>query len=1397
VTRPAYFDRVRDKASRRWDQLEADPELAGPWHQLFKQVQSPRHVVSELLQNADDAGATEASVRIEDKVFVFEHNGEDFREEHFASLCRFGYSNKRALHTIGFRGIGFKSTFSLGDEVELESPTLSVVFNRRRFSEPAWIGHQSLRGGCTRVRVAIRDRKREIDVEKNLKEWVENPLSLLFFKSIRKMQIGDQAVHWELLSAGPVAESEWMILNGEKDRPYLYVRSPAEPFPEDALAEIRQERLLSEDEEAEFPPASVEIVLGVEGRLYVVLPTEVKTALPFACNAPFIQEPARVRIKGPATSATNDWLLKRTGRLAASTMLAWLARDDLAVEQRAKAYALLSDVDRNDNSFEGLCATIAELELACTLGDESDVLLTNDGRLTKENQSVAIPEAIQDIWPGDQAAALLDEQRRPALARAVALSDRAKLVHWNMIEEIGKDKLLKVLATEHLPRPKTWRQLLALWGYIAPEVTAHWTNLTPANLRIVPVQGKGVLHAASEVVRLGEKKLLQSEEDWRFLADFLVAMNSNWIRFLAQQRLAAQQAKDATTLKIITSVYAVLDRIGLEETSDASVILDRVASEFFTKDKVAIADCIRLTHIAATLGATAGISFRYVTRDCILRTVANGVMFNPSGELEDLLPPGECEAKLLHNAYSAQFASCSKQDWEKWVSSGRSGLLGFVPLVARRRRIYDKTAIKEEAARRGVKSELSLPYVTHDFIVDDWDFPEDAWRFWQTSASEDEKFWSRVTSAIFRQPGAYWSGVTAAKLIQVATTGNTRQITWDPVLPSWVLRLRDLQCLPDTRGFLHKPRDLLRRTVETDAYRDVEPFIHPSLDSEAKAPLLDLLGVRSTPVGPHQMLERLRALAKASRPPVAEVDKWYHRLDQAMDSCSTADAQAIKHAFRTEKLILSEAGDWSTNAGVYLADDPAVPGAATIRASVRHLAFWKKIEVDDRPTAERAIKWLSELPSGRALAPEEARRVRALLPLHAARIWDECGHWINLAGEWSPVDRLKYAMSMQSLVAWSNLHEPVKQQTADLRELSVDVTSAAPFSGLPLLSTKIEERFQGDLLLSVPAEEKPWIQALGAGLRRLELEDQVQTARVRSLAEDLATTTWQCAPGLQVVPYIEGTPVGTPRRADVLWVARKIYVEQLSKARLAKRVPEEVGKAFGRAELRAALDYAFERSPDDVRAYLEENFKLAPIGEENEAVDAPTPPSSIPHKEPANQPNILAGDPVPTPEIPVPADVPSGEEVTSPQDDLSGEPQPGAQRARAPSKSPKPSIMERFAAAHGFRKDGDGRFFHPTGGWIAKTQGMRFPWERRTPTGELVCYYWDAERCLDDEPLQLAAEVWHLLKDAPARYALILAAQDGNPLELSGAKLLELERAGKLKLYPASYRLALESKEHA
>ncbi len=201
---PSYFNNIQRRASERWDQLENDPELAGPWHQLFRQVQSPRHVVSELLQNADDAGAKSASVRIEDNTFVFEHDGDDFDHEQFASLCRFGFSNKRNLHTIGFRGVGFKSTFSLGDTVEVRTQTLAVCFKKKRFTQPVWLT-EAKPAQRTIVRVRIADPNRTAQLRKNFEEWAQSPASLLFFNSLKELTIEGQTIKRQPLGKGPVA----------------------------------------------------------------------------------------------------------------------------------------------------------------------------------------------------------------------------------------------------------------------------------------------------------------------------------------------------------------------------------------------------------------------------------------------------------------------------------------------------------------------------------------------------------------------------------------------------------------------------------------------------------------------------------------------------------------------------------------------------------------------------------------------------------------------------------------------------------------------------------------------------------------------------------------------------------------------------------------------------------------------------------------------------------------------------------------------------------------------------------------------------------------------------------------------------------------------------------------
>ena len=1371
---PEYFERIREGASKRWDQLEQDPDLAGPWHQLFKQVQSPRHVLSELLQNADDAGADFASVQIENGVFIFRHNGEDFTEDHFLSLCRFGYSNKRALHTIGFRGIGFKSTFSLGDKVELYSPTLSVEFNKNRFTEPIWFDVPLRNDNLTEVRVKITDEHRQFEVEKNIQEWLDSPVSLLFFKNIRHIKIQDEEVKWRILGPGPVEDTELVGLVNKKEKSYLIVKSQFEEFPSDALAEIRDERMLISDDCAEYPPCQVEIVVGANGRLFVVLPTGVKTSLPFACNAPFIQDPARLKIKDPETSPTNRWLLGRIGKLSASVMLQWLKQDTIGIANRSIAYGMLPEVESDDHSLKGMCTTIVA-ENFNSIIENQNYLLTDEGDLKPANQSVIIPNEIIEIWPAKQAAALLDDLNRPALSHHISETNRSKLLDREVIEEINKFQILNAMRSKHLPKPENWYQLLNLWAYIASEVTGYRYSKHD-DIHIVPVQGKDVLYAAKEVVRLGNKKILQSDEDWDFLLPYLLVSNHEWFRFLSDQKRTAEERDDELVKEKLESVYDVLRAIGLDRYSDASRVIEQVADEFFGHDEMIISDCVQLTQIAAKLEATIRDSFKYITKDKCLHSIEDIVLFDENGSLEQMLPFDWSSNHLLHSDYYRDFKSCTRDDWIEWIKSGSAGIDTFVPFMQKEVHILGRQEIQHEVNVRGFDGKLEFPNLKNNFIIIDWDFEDELWDYWQSLSINNDNFWGHLVEHILIQTESFWSKDKDVRVFQTTSkhSRNRRPIIQkSPLLPTWILKLRELPCIPDTRRIYRKPSETFRRTPETESLIDVEPFIDIRYDNESTRNFLIQLGVCDTPTGPDRLLDRIRALSNADNPPEHEVDKLYRRLDQMLYSCSTDDFAKIKQVFNNEKIILTESGNWRRLSEVFLySDEDDVPGAEIVRSSVKDLTIWRKIGVNERPTADLVIQWLKELPSGQMLSQDDLRRVRSILPRHPVRIWNECGHWLNLVGEWIPVGNIEYSITMQSLIPWSHLHEWVKQKTADFRILTVEFMQEPPFSDFSILATKIENHFHQDpSFLSNPGKRE-WLNRFGEDICRIVLDDEDNTSRIKSLASDIAETVWQKTPGLETIPYIDGVPAGTPTNVDVIWLDRILYFGDIPNAKLARQVPDTLGKMFNLPDITAALNYCFGRNPQDVTEYLEENFKLLlqrdvePQGK----VDSVIPPGDT------DVSNITGDGVTPQGDIDVP-----------------GTPDGKINICHSP-KPTKPGIMERFALSQGYRKEAENHFFHSDGSRIHKSDnGNKFPWVKHSPTGEVICEYWPKDHCLQRKPLELDAEVWGMIDKFPDTCAFVLFDREGEPIELSGEHLRYMRDEDKITLYPATYRIVYKN----
>lgn len=1396
---PPYFEAIRSASAARWDQLESDPELAGPWHQLFRQVQSPRHVLSELLQNADDAGATEASARVEGGTFVFTHNGGDFIEEHFASLCRFGYSNKRTLHTIGFRGIGFKSTFSLGASVELRTSTLSVRFHRSRFTEPVWLSSDRPTRGLTELRVEITDDNRLRDIEGNLGEWQRHPLSLLFFRNLRSLKIGDNVSQWQSEGPGPVDGSEWFRAGDEGDR-HLVVRSREENFPDDALEEIRKERSLRSNEDMEIPPCRVELVVGSDGRLHVVLPTGVECDLPFACNAPFIQDPARVQIKEPSTSPTNRWLLQRAGRLAADTMLQWLALEAIPSEERANAYALMPNVDRESSSLQGGCSATVKLAFAAAVANVP-VLLTYSGRLLPVQSASAYPAALFRVWNGSQ---LEEYFGVPPLSSEIVTDDRKKLLEWKWTSEITLPKVVERLNQAAPPRPITWEHLHALWRYLSTYRPGR-SSLQTRDLHIVPVPGSSLLQVSSGLVRLPQSHDRLSEADLAFVANHLLCVDPEWLDFIHRKKETADSIDQSRIRDSHEVVYKFLESLELGNASASSMLIDRAASSLFSNGRVNLTDAVRIAQIAARIKVEIGENFRVFDQSGKLRRPGDGCLVDLDGNLESLLPPS-WHGEILHSAYTEGFTSCSRDEWAEWVTSGRAGLYQ-IPTICpvRERRFSNEDQARAETRKRGYVSHWNSRYSSPDFYLADWDFHPDLVAYWEQQKGAFPNIWAEVIRRLLSTLGhaRFWKPVQteqiplqnqyhqaqsamSAKLVETSPYNKSQNpIIHSDLAPAWILRCRNLSCLPDTRGFPHLPAELVRRTSATESYIDVEPFLHRDLDTDINRDFLDLLGVRTRPLGPASVLERLRALALAETPPVTELHKWYTRLDQILISASSGDLAIIREAFTAEPLIYTADKHWKTAHGVFqFANEEDVPGVEVLDPAIVSLALWRQIGVSERPTVELAIRWLDSLGSSVALSPDEAARVSALLGRHGPLIWEETGHWMTLESFWCPVTEIDYAFRDSGGVSDAALFPSIRARTADFRMLTASVAASTPFAAIPSLASRLDYVPGGVPPVGEAGETIPWLLEVASALLRICWPDESETQRILQYAIALSTTRIQIALNLSVTPYLDGTPAGQAVRAEVAWIPDRlrIYVGEVSSARLAKIVPEEISRFFDRGDIGKALAYAYERDPRQVVAYFEENFTLSKSTELSpSSSQLPSPPlvaESFPNgaecggnEKPSSLDHLPYGGKDREGDGPVPESTESSPSVSSAK------------------KSPQPDLMERFLHKAGFKHHENSSFHHKDGSVIEKISTNVFPWELRNPSGDVIRRYWCKPQCLEKDGLEVPHEVWAFLTKRPELVSLVLGDTQGRPVEFSGNVLLERVEMKEIGIFPATYRL--------
>ena len=93
---------------------------------LLVSMKKPTHFVYELLQNADDALATEVCFELFSDKLIFYHNGsKDFSLKDIISITGVGNSTKKDSGSVGKFGVGFKSVFAITDT---PLAVVSVIF---------------------------------------------------------------------------------------------------------------------------------------------------------------------------------------------------------------------------------------------------------------------------------------------------------------------------------------------------------------------------------------------------------------------------------------------------------------------------------------------------------------------------------------------------------------------------------------------------------------------------------------------------------------------------------------------------------------------------------------------------------------------------------------------------------------------------------------------------------------------------------------------------------------------------------------------------------------------------------------------------------------------------------------------------------------------------------------------------------------------------------------------------------------------------------------------------------------------------------------------------------------------------------------------------------------------
>ncbi len=151
------------------------------------------HFIYELLQNAEDAGASDVIFTLAKTSLLFEHNGRPFNRTDIKKITGIAVSTKEDNdEKIGRFGIGFKAVYAYTEEPHIWSPKFSFKISDMLL--PWELDPDPSLDKQTRFKLPFNSKKKPVtDAFSEVKVWLEeiSDDTLLFLSNI-------QSIHWQI-----------------------------------------------------------------------------------------------------------------------------------------------------------------------------------------------------------------------------------------------------------------------------------------------------------------------------------------------------------------------------------------------------------------------------------------------------------------------------------------------------------------------------------------------------------------------------------------------------------------------------------------------------------------------------------------------------------------------------------------------------------------------------------------------------------------------------------------------------------------------------------------------------------------------------------------------------------------------------------------------------------------------------------------------------------------------------------------------------------------------------------------------------------------------------------------------------------------------------------------------